>query len=155
MKNHMKTIRVCVFFCAVILMLVLSSCSGEATPDPNAIKPSKPGETGEALELKGDLAAGETIFKNKCEECHGEEGKGGILNSGSEAGTIPALNPIEATLFNKSDKVFAANIDLFIEHGSVPKGKPARTMMAYGDYGLLEPQEIADVIAYIISLNTK
>lgn len=49
--------------------------------------------------------------------------------------------------------MFASNLDLFIEHGSIPAGEPTRTMMAYADLGLLEPQMIADVIAYIIRLN--
>ncbi len=56
---------------------------------------------------------------------------------------------------NTDKKVIAANLDLFIEHGSAPEGNATRMMMAYGDLKLLEPQEIADVIAYIISLNTK
>ena len=140
---------------SLLVLVLLAACSGEATPDPNAIKPSKPGDTGEALKLKGEPTNGEIIFNKKCIECHGEKGKGGVANGGTQDGTVPALNPIEPSLYNTNTKVFAANLDLFIEHGSVPEGTPHRTMLAYGDYGILKPQEIADVIAYIISLNTK
>jgi cytochrome c len=138
----------------VVFLLLLASCTSAATPDPNAIKPSKPGGVGKALNLTGDPGQGEAIFISKCRECHGETGQGGVSDSGAEAGVVPALNPIAASLYNSDAEVFAANIDLFIEHGSVPKGAPNRIMMAYGDNGLLTPQQIADVIAYIISLNT-
>ena len=46
------------------------------------------------------------------------------------------------------------NVDLFLEHGSRPEGDaPAKVMPAWGDQGILTPQQIADVIAYVISLN--
>jgi len=139
---------------SVVILLFLAACSAVATPDPNALKPSKPGGTGKALKLTGSASQGEQIFSSKCEECHGEAGRGGIANSGTEAGEVPALNPIAVSLYNSDAGIFAANLDLFIEHGSVPKGTPHRIMLAYGDYELLTPQQIADVIAYIISLNT-
>ena len=148
MSAHWRNIH----FGAVLLLLI-AACTSVAKPDPNAIKPSKPGGTGEALRLKGLPDQGEAIFNSKCKECHGEAGRGGILNPGVESGEVPALNPIDASLYNSDAKVFAANIDLFIEHGSVPKGTPHRIMLAYGDHGLLTPQQIADVIAYIVSLN--
>jgi cytochrome c len=138
---------------SVVILLLLAACTGVATPDPNAPKPSKPGGTGEALKLKGSPGSGEAVFASKCEECHGEAGRGGITDTGAETGEVPVLNPIAASLYNSDARVFAANLDLFIEHGSVPKGAPNRIMLAYGDYGLLTPQQIADVIAYIISLN--
>ncbi len=151
----MKSSRWVFIQARVLMIFLLAACSSVATPDPNALKPSKPGGTGEALKLTGDAAQGRTVFDSKCRECHGEEGKGGVANGGAESGVVPALNPIAASLKNSDAKVFAANIDLFIEHGSVPKGTPIRIMMAYGDNGLLSPQQIADVIAYIISLNTQ
>jgi mono/diheme cytochrome c family protein len=50
--------------------------------------------------------------------------------------------------------VFARTLDLFIEHGSTPEGpNPKDVMAAWGDDGKLTPQQIADVIAYIVSLN--
>jgi mono/diheme cytochrome c family protein len=91
---------------------------------------------------------------DNCQKCHGDQGQGGIDNPGSDDGTIPPLNPIDATLIDKDPKVYATNLDLFIEHGSTPAGtNPKETMPAWGDENKLTPQQIADVIAYIIRLN--
>ena len=144
-----------IFLLAAIFMSACSP-SAPATPDPNAAKPSNPGGTGKALTLKGDAANGKAVFDSNCASCHGTDGKGGVPNEGSEDGTVPALNPVDETIANKDPKVFAANLDLFIEHGSTPAGdSPSRIMLAFGDSQILQPQQIADVIAYVISLNQK
>ncbi len=141
----------------IALALLLAACSsGTATPSPNSAKPSNPGDTGPALALTGDATSGAKIFTDNCVKCHGEQGKGGVDNAGSTDGTVPALNPIDETIADKDPKVFAANLDLFIEHGSTPEGtSPDKVMAAWGDQKTLTPQQIADVIAYIISLNKK
>jgi mono/diheme cytochrome c family protein len=55
---------------------------------------------------------------------------------------------------DKDSKIYAINLDLFIEHGSTPGGNsPQQTMPAWGDDKKLTPQQIADVIAYLIALN--
>ncbi|MDD5369067.1 MAG: hypothetical protein PHQ40_08280, partial [Anaerolineaceae bacterium] len=80
----------------------------------------------------------------------------GIPNPGSEDGFVPSLNPIDSTLLNKDPKTFALNIDLFIEHGSIPDGKgPMLAMPAFGDNKIISDQAIADLIAYVISLNSQ
>jgi hypothetical protein len=67
---------------------------------------------------------------------------------------VPPLNPIDPLLKNSIYKVFATNLDLFIQHGSVPEGSsPFRNMPGWGDHNALTQQQIADVIAYLISLN--
>jgi mono/diheme cytochrome c family protein len=67
---------------------------------------------------------------------------------------VPALNPIDPTIANPDPKKFAANIDVFIEHGLVPSGSsPLLQMPPFGDRKLLTDQQMADLIAYIISLN--
>jgi len=149
-----RTIWVMAAGCVILAVMGLAACGTAAvTPDPDAPKPSVAGEVGDALKLTGDAAAGELIFNSKCKECHGPDGKGGILISGSEDGNIPALNPADE-FKNADPAVFAANLDVFIEHGSTPAGEnPSRTMPAFGDLGMLKPQEIADVIAFIIQLN--
>lgn len=137
-------------------LLLLAACAGGSTavtPDPNAPKPSNPGGTGKALTLTGDPAAGAETFSTICAGCHGVEGKGGVENPGA-AEDIPALNPADE-FYNADPAVFAANLDLFLEHGSTPEGKPALVMEGYGDKDTLTDQQIADVIAYIISLNKK
>lgn len=117
-------------------------------------EPSNPGPPGNAINLKGDPKAGEAIFGTQCQACHGPKGTGNVANPGSDDGTVPSLNPIDPLLKNADYKTFAKNIDLFIQHGSVPEGpSPYRTMPGWGDKGVLTQQQIADVIAYIISLN--
>jgi mono/diheme cytochrome c family protein len=121
---------------------------------PDIARPSNPGGPGPAVELQGNIDNGKKIYVANCQICHGEEGKGGYPNPGSTDGTVPALNPIDPTLISPDYKTFATNLDLFIEHGSVAEGpEPVRMMPLWGDRGALTPQEIADVIAYVISLN--
>jgi mono/diheme cytochrome c family protein len=133
--------------------MVLSACAEQPAKEEVA-RPSNSGGPGEAINLTGDATAGATIFSENCVACHGEQGKGGIPNPGTDDGTVPALNPIDPTLVSADTKVFATNLDLFIEHGSTPEGdSPTLQMKPFGDQKLLTPQQIADVIAYVISLN--
>jgi mono/diheme cytochrome c family protein len=150
----------------LLSILLLSACGkSQATPttaplgtesgEPGEVpKPSNPGGPGEAVNLKGDPAAGAEVYSGNCGICHGDQGKGGIENPGSTDGTVPPLAPIDPGLKSSDPKVFATNIDLFIQHGSVPEGSgPAKQMPGWGDTNALTQQQIADVIAYIISLN--
>ncbi len=162
-----RRVRVISTVCAGAAMIVLAACgaaapAATATPVPAntpaataaPARPSNPGGPGPALNLTGDAKAGEQVFTSTCQRCHGPEGKGGVSNPGSSDGTIPPLNPIDDTIANKDPKVFAHNVDLFVEHGSTPDGpNPSNKMPAFGDTKKLTPQQIADVIAYVISLN--
>jgi mono/diheme cytochrome c family protein len=142
----------------VILFSFLAACGAKATPTPavEVPKPSNPGGPGEAINLQGDATAGAVVFVDKCKECHGDEGKVGIANPGSTDGTVPSVNPIDEAMVSSDYKTFATNIDLFIEHGATPEGdNPTKNMTAFGDTKELTPQQIADVIAYVISLNKK
>lgn len=136
-----------------------SSPSGSSTQtEPEATeeiaRPSNPGGPGAAIDLTGDATSGQQVFATNCQTCHNAEGKGGIPNPGSSDGTVPSLNPIDPTLKDPDLKTFATNLDLFIEHGSTPEGNsPTFTMPPWGDKKALNPQQIADVIAYLISLN--
>ncbi len=122
--------------------------------DAEIARPSNAGGPGPALGLTGNAAAGQVVFETNCVRCHGQQGKGGVSNPGSDDGTVPSLNPIDSTLVSTDYKTFAYNVDLFVEHGSTPSGpSPINSMPAWGDKGLLKPQQIADVIAYVISLN--
>jgi mono/diheme cytochrome c family protein len=124
------------------------------TPATETARPSNPGGPGPALNLTGNFPAGEQVYVDNCQKCHGPQGTGGVDNPGSDDGTIPPLNPIDETMASADAKVFAYNSDLFVEHGSTPSGpNPKQTMAAWGDDQKLTPQQIADVIAYVISLN--
>jgi len=133
----------------------MPNAAATETPAPDIARPSNGNLTpGAAVNLVGNSTSGETIFVTNCQKCHGEQGKGGIDNAGSTDGTVPPLNPIDDTLVSQDLKVFATNIDLFIEHGSTPEGdNPKLVMDAWGDKAKLTPQQIADVIAYLIELN--
>ena len=131
-----------------------SQTPAEPEPTEEAARPSNPGGPGPALSLTGDPNSGQQIFSANCQVCHNTEGKGGNPNPGSVDGSIPPLNPIDPTIKDPDPKVFANNIDLFVEHGSTPEGPgPTFSMPAWGDKQLLTPQQIADVIAYVMSLN--
>jgi mono/diheme cytochrome c family protein len=138
---------------AVIPTQAVTSTETTTTTEEVA-RPSNPGGPGPALSLTGDATAGAKIYVDNCQKCHGPQGTDGVDNPGSDDGTIPPLNPIDETMVNPDLKVFAYNIDLFLEHGSTPEGpNPKQTMPAWGDDQKLTPQQIADVIAYVISLN--
>jgi mono/diheme cytochrome c family protein len=107
-----------------------------------------------AQNLKGDTASGQKLFADNCVKCHGDQGKKGIDNPGSTDGTVPDLNPIDPGFSIKDRKAFAAQIDAFVEHGSTPDGpNPKNVMDSWGEKKLLTPQQIADLIAYVMSLN--
>jgi mono/diheme cytochrome c family protein len=126
--------------------------AGAPTPEP--ARPSESGETGTAVTLTGDSIKGVSMFGVYCSTCHGPEGVLGIPNPGSDDGSVPTLKPLDPTLINSDLKVFAENLDLFIEHGSVPEGPDPLIMMPpFGDSKMLTPQQIADLIAYVIELN--
>ena len=119
-------------------------------------RPSNPGGPGDALNLTGDATSGSQIFQGDCVLCHGLEGAQGVPNPGTDDEFVPTLNPIDATMVSSDYKTFAYNIDLFVQHGSTPVGtNPAISMPAWGDQDALTQQQIADVIAYVISLNKK
>jgi mono/diheme cytochrome c family protein len=152
MENRMITCSILGFLATAALAVP----AAQAGPAPAAAiaRPSNPGGPGEAATLTGDAKAGAKIFATNCMPCHGNQGKGGIPNPGSTDGTVPPLNPIDITMVSKDPKVFAHNIDLFIQNGSTPDGhNPAIKMPAWGADKMLKQQQIADLIAYIISLN--
>lgn len=142
----------------LLATVLLAACSsGAKSTESEAVevpKPSNGGGPGEAVNLTGDATAGADVYNANCAICHGDQGKGGVDNPGSDDKTVPPLNPIDPGLKSSDPKTFATNIDLFIEHGSKPEGEsPSKQMIAFGDTKALTPQQIADVIAYIISLN--
>jgi mono/diheme cytochrome c family protein len=126
---------------------------GEPTPEP--ARPSNPGEPGSATSLAGDADRGRPLFGQNCAACHGPEGVQGVPNPGSDDGSVPVLDPIDPTLVSADPAVFAVNIDLFIEHGSVPEGEDPQILMpSFGDSEMLTEQQIADLIAFVMEINS-
>ena len=125
-----------------------------APAEEGPARPSNPGGTGPAVSLTGNAGNGAVLYRASCEKCHGPEGQGAVPNPGSTDGTVPALNPIDPSIAGISVPEFVTNTDLFLEHGSRPDGpKPEQEMPAWGDSKILEPQQLADLIAYIVLLN--
>ena len=125
-----------------------------AASDTDIARPSNAGGPGDAVNLTGDATAGAQIFGEQCQKCHGLNGAQGVDNPGSTDGTVPVLNPIDPTIKNADPKTFVFNLDLFLQHGSTPEGpSPKLEMPAFGDQNLLTQQQIANVIAYVMSLN--
>jgi mono/diheme cytochrome c family protein len=114
----------------------------------------KQGPPGPAATLTGRAERGQALFGKRCESCHGPRGTDHVKNPGSDDGTVPPLNPIDPALTGKTPAAFAAKIDPYIQHGSIPDGpKPVLFMPNWGDSRTLNQQEIADVEAYIMGLN--
>jgi mono/diheme cytochrome c family protein len=127
---------------------------GAPTSEP--VRPSNPGNPGPAVSLAGDANRGRSLFGQYCAACHGPEGVQGVPNPGSDDGVVPVLNPIDPSLTSADPKLYATNIDLFIEHGSVPSGdSPLIMMPSFGEGKMLTDQQMADLIAYVIQLNGK
>ena len=111
---------------ANVIAYVISLNPAASSSAAQVARPSNAGGTGAAAALKGEVAAGQVVFAANCVKCHGQEGKGGIANPGSDDGTVPSLNPIDDTLKSQDYSTYAGNLDLFLEHGSTPSG-PAPT----------------------------
>jgi uncharacterized repeat protein (TIGR01451 family) len=156
--------------CGVLLLTSAATVSPSA-PQPNPLAPIAPaGDTifaavtgvdilanGEAASLHGDPTRGRELFAHICIVCHGDRGTGGVLNPGSDDGTVPPLNPIDPGFLQVTSgdpAAFARAIDVFVQHGSRPAGpSPEVSMIPWGDKRLLSQEDISDVEAYVMELN--
>jgi ubiquinol-cytochrome c reductase cytochrome b subunit len=133
----------------------LPSTSAQERQYPASREDEQKKQPGEAAYVIGNADHGKDIFEQKCVSCHGPQGTDKVPNPGSDDGFVPALNPIDKELFSKEPQTFAKNIDVFIQHGSVPSGpNPQFHMLAFGDDHTLTQQQIANVEAYILHLNS-
>ena len=130
------------------------TANAQGTRQPTPEGAPKNGQPGSAAYAIGSADHGKDIFAQKCASCHGPQGTDKVPNPGSEDRFVPALNPIDKELFNKDPRIFAENIDRYIQHGSIPAGpNPQFHMLAFGDDNQLTQQQISNVEAYILSLN--
>ena len=116
----------------LVLTVGLAGCGGgeEASPTPETVEGTLPEATTEespGSDLEGDAAAGEAIFaENGCGSCH-------TLDAAGASGSIgPNLDESQPDLELAIDRVTNG----------------AGAMPAFGDQ--LEPQQIADVAAYVV-----
>jgi quinol-cytochrome oxidoreductase complex cytochrome b subunit len=130
--------------------------AGTAPATEPSSAPRKEGEKrlpGEAATLIGHAPHGAEIFRRQCRTCHGSKGAAPVPNPGAKGGKVPSLNPISKELYSNDAATFARQIDVYLQHGAVPEGQPALKMPAFGDSHTLSQQEIAEVEAYLLSLN--
>jgi mono/diheme cytochrome c family protein len=124
-------------------------------PTAEPAQPSNTGGPGAALTLTGNADRGQPLFGQYCASCHGPQGTLGTANPGTDDGYVPQLNPIDPSIANADPVKFANNVDLFVEHGSVPGGDQPKILMPnFGDAKILTPQQIADLLAYVVRINT-
>ena len=145
---------------AVPSMLALAACGGapasddaaeevaevEPEPEPEP-EPELPADVAFA-DLSGDAAAGETVFA-QCRTCHLiEEGKNGVGPSlygviGRTAGTIEGFRYSDAN----ANSGVTWTPEVMYEYLEAPREFMPGTRMAFP--GLKDPQDRADVIAYL------
>ncbi len=169
-RNRMTAwagMSVLILLLAVVLWQVYPvAADGAPTPNPLTNPPKNPvfapvpgaqiTANGQAVSIHGDPLVGRTIFAQNCVTCHMQRGVGGMPNPGSDDGTVPPLNPIDPGFLdaaNGDPAAFVKAVDLFVQHGSRPSGPdPQLSMVGWGDHQLLTQQNIADVEAYVMSL---
>jgi ubiquinol-cytochrome c reductase cytochrome b subunit len=129
-----------------------------ATPASAVSTETPPAGPSVASVTVGGAEHGRTIFVSYCQSCHGQLGKGGVDNPNSADGTVPEINPIDPEIKGRTIATFIAQMDPYLQNGSVPESKPEGAdpklkMPSFGLSHTLTQQQIADVEAYVMSLN--
>jgi mono/diheme cytochrome c family protein len=131
-----------------------TAANASAAPAQTNENPDTSVASASVVKMIGDPQHGAVLFELDCAKCHGKAGAGQVPNPGSQAGVVPALSPISRGLFTNDPVVFAANIDRVIQQGATSPGPgPALQMPAFGTTHSLTLPEIANIEAYVLSLN--
>jgi uncharacterized repeat protein (TIGR01451 family) len=144
-----------------------AAIAGAQPPQPEPFGPKNPfysrlpgldvAKPGPAASMHGDPVAGRAVFAQICALCHGERGIGGVPNVDSDDAIVPGLNPIDPGFVvnaTSDPAAFAATLDVYLQHGSIPSGdEPELFMLPFGDLKILTQQQIADIEAYVMQLN--
>jgi mono/diheme cytochrome c family protein len=99
----------------------------------------------------GDREHGAILFHQSCIMCHGPHGNTQTSGFAAPKG-VPSLNPIDHAVFNADSQTFVEHIDQFIQHG-IPNTEGGPNMPNFGDSHALTQAQIADLEAYVLSLN--
>ena len=99
----------------------------------------------------GDKEHGAILFHQSCIMCHGPQGNPMTPGFNHPKG-VPSLNPIDRNVFNADPQTFAEHINPFIQHG-IPNTEGGPNMPNFGDSHALTQAQIADLEAYVLSLN--
>jgi len=123
-------------------LLLLTACgsnSSSSDSTPLALATVPPEYAGKANLLDASAAtAGAEVFKANCVMCHGEQGKGDGVASGS-------LDPKPANLADVSQQV-----DDDYLFWRISEGKPGTSMVAWK--GILKEEQIWQVVTFIRTL---
>lgn len=132
---------------ALVLMLALAACGGDAGNDSASASDAGGAETSASADANlptGDVAAGEAKFNEVCIACHGPGGEG-VEGLGKPFTTSDFVT-------SQSD----AELLAFVKVGR-PVGDPANTtgidMPPKGGNPALTDQQLMDIIAYIRTLH--
>jgi len=112
-----------------------------AKPAAPAAKPAAPAAKPAAA--KGDAAKGAAKYKVLCVACHKADGTGGFKSTGNPTPNWTLKKTWDAT------RTEAYMRDCIVN------GKMKSGMVAWGKTGQMKPQEVEDMIAYILTFKAK
>ena len=111
-----------------------------------------------AINIIGNKEHGAVLYHQSCIMCHGPHGDNktpgfkGYLTGDHAPKGVPQLNPIERDVFNANPQTFVEIIDQRLQHG-VPNTQGGPNMPNFGDSHALTQAQIANIEAYVLSLN--
>jgi len=131
--------------------------SGESSAEAGSSAAASSGGGGVmAPGIIGNKDHGAILFHQSCIMCHGPHGNPKTPGfTGFMAGApkgVPVLGPIDRAVYSADPQAFVEHINQFLQHG-IPNTEGGPNMPAFGDTHALTQAQIADLEAYILSLN--
>ncbi len=123
----------------------------EAGSPQGSIASGGSGSSISSMGIIGDKEHGAILFHQSCIMCHGPHGNPKTPGFNAPKG-VPSLNPIDRNVFNADPQTFVEHIDQFIQHG-IPNTEGGPNMPDFGASHALTQAQIADLEAYVLSLN--
>lgn len=133
-RHHLRAIPVAL----TVAALVAAGYSVSASAAPPAAAPAPAKAAG-----KGDPAKAAAKYKVLCVTCHKADGSGGFKSTG---------NPTPNWTLKKTWD--ATRTEAFLRE-CIVNGKIKSGMVPWGKTGQLKPQEVEDMIAYILTFKAK
>jgi len=144
-----------------VIVFLKSLSTRKATPMPAGMSASTEAQASSGVPTNssavssvgiiGDKEHGAILFHQSCIMCHGPHGNPLTPGFNHPKG-VPSLNPIDRNVFNADPQTFVLHIDQFIQHG-IPNTEGGPNMPNFGDSHALTQAQIADLEAYVLSLN--
>ena len=135
----------------------LAAGETEAGADDQGSASASSGQGVQATGIVGNAEHGAILFHQNCIMCHGPHGNPktpgftGFMNGAPKG--VPSLNPIGRNVFNADPQSFVEHIDQFIQRGAPSLEAGGPNMPNFGESNTLTQAQIADLEAYILSLN--